>query len=99
MIEYTGLRPGEKLYEELLMDEEGLRSTDNKLIHIGHPIKMDDDVFSAQLSRLADAAYNESEDICSMVEEIVPTYHPYRPAETAKAPDADAVRTAKSAAE
>ena len=99
MIEYTGLRPGEKLYEELLMDEEGLRSTDNKLIHIGHPIKMDDDVFSAQLSRLADAAYNESEDICSMVEEIVPTYHPYRPAETAKAPAADAVRTAKSAAE
>ena len=44
-IEYTGLRPGEKLYEELLMDEEGLQETENKLIHIGQPIDMDDEWF------------------------------------------------------
>ena len=60
---------------------------------------MDDDVFSEQLSRLADAAYNESEDICSLVEEIVPTYHPYRPDGAVKTPAADAACTAKSAAE
>ena len=75
-IEYTGLRPGEKLYEELLMKEEGLQETANKLIHIGRPIEMDDEKFKAQLDRL-DAAYRaESDNMKELVAEIVPTYHP-----------------------
>ena len=73
-IEYTGLRPGEKLYEELLMREEGLQDTANKLIHIGKPIEMDDELFKQQLARL-DAAYRcETEDMKDIVAEIVPTY-------------------------
>lgn len=72
---YTGLRPGEKLYEELLMAEEGLRETTNKLIHIGKPIDMDDDSFLLQLARLEVAYENESENMKDIVEEIVPTYH------------------------
>ena len=71
---YTGLRPGEKLFEELLMKEEGLQSTANKLIHVGKPIEMDDELFLKQLDRL-DAAYRvEAEDIKEIVAEIVPTY-------------------------
>ncbi len=73
-IKFTGLRPGEKLYEELLMDEEGLKETQNKLIHIGRPIEMDDEEFKRQLQRLEDAYRNESEDIKDIVAEIVPTY-------------------------
>ena len=75
-VEYTGLRPGEKLYEELLMKEEGLQETANKLIHIGKPIEMDDEKFKEQLQRL-DAAYRvEAENMKELVAEIVPTYHP-----------------------
>ena len=78
-IEYTGLRPGEKLYEELLMKEEGLQETANKLIHIGKPIEMDDKLFKEQLQRL-DAAYRvEATDMKELVAEIVPTYHPQIP--------------------
>ena len=75
-IEYTGLRPGEKLYEEKLMAEEGLRMTDNKLIHIGSPIPFDMDLFVDQLKELMDASYANRDDIRKLVEEIVPTYHP-----------------------
>ena len=73
-IEYTGLRPGEKLYEELLMKEEGLQETANKRIHIGKPIEMDDEAFKRQLDRLDKASRSESEDIKDIVAEIVPTY-------------------------
>lgn len=75
-IVYTGLRPGEKLYEEMLMAEEGLKDTDNKLIHIGMPIKMDEERFLMQLENLADYVVKEPKDICKWVQEIVPTYHP-----------------------
>jgi FlaA1/EpsC-like NDP-sugar epimerase len=75
-IEFTGLRPGEKLYEELLMDEEGLTDTDNKLIHIGKPLKIDEEKFFEQLERLSKAAKNEEPNIRELVKEIVPTYHP-----------------------
>ena len=74
MVEYTGLRPGEKLYEELLMAEEGLQSTDNKLIHVGKPIEMDDEKFLEQLERLEDACKRESPEIKQIVSEMVPTY-------------------------
>jgi len=73
-IVYTGLRPGEKLYEELLMDEEGLRETENKLIHIGKPIEMDDEWFSFRLHELENACVEESENIRELVSELVPTY-------------------------
>ncbi len=73
-VEYTGLRPGEKLYEELLMKEEGLQETANKLIHIGKPIEMDDEKFLQQLSRLEDACKAEVTNIKDIVAEIVPTY-------------------------
>ena len=71
---YTGLRPGEKLYEELLMKEEGLQETANKLIHIGKPIEMDDGKFAAQLERLKEACQAETENMKDIVAEIVPTY-------------------------
>jgi len=74
MVEYTGLRPGEKLYEELLMAEEGLESTANKLIHIGKPIIMDDERFKEQLLRLENACKSESPEIKEIVAEMVPTY-------------------------
>lgn len=74
-IKYTGLRPGEKLYEELLMDEEGLQSTDNELIHIGRPIEFDEKLFQKQLADLYQKAYSENEDMKHLVSEIVPTYH------------------------
>ncbi len=75
-IEYTGLRPGEKLYEELLMKEEGLQETQNKLIHIGKPIEMDDELFKTQLDRLETAYKQEVTNMKQIVAEIVPTYHP-----------------------
>ena len=71
---YTGLRPGEKLYEELLMKEEGLQETANRLIHIGKPIEMDDDKFAAQLDCLKAACQAETENMKDIVAEIVPTY-------------------------
>lgn len=73
-IQYTGLRPGEKLYEELLMDEEGMQETANKMIHIGKPIEMDEKFFLRQLDRLSKAADNDSRMIKQLVKEIVPTY-------------------------
>lgn len=75
-IEFTGLRPGEKLYEELLMDEEGMKDTENKLIHIGKPIELDEELFFRQLDDLKNAAKNESIDIKQIIKQIVPTYHP-----------------------
>ena len=73
-IEFTGLRPGEKLYEELLMNEEGLKETPNKLIHIGMPIKFDEEKFCRQLKMLKEAADEDSDAVKQMVQEIVPTY-------------------------
>ena len=75
-IKYTGLRPGEKLYEEKLMAEEGMQKTDNDLIHIGNPIPLDTDVFLDQLKKLMKAAYENDDAIRDAVEEMVPTYHP-----------------------
>lgn len=76
-IEYTGLRPGEKLYEEKLMSEEGMRTTPNKLILIGSPIPFDPDTFLGQLQMLMEAAYAGKEDeIRTLVEGVVTTYHP-----------------------
>ena len=73
---YTGLRPGEKLYEEKLMDEEGMQKTPNSLIHIGCPIPFDTDQFLVDLEKLMHAAYENDADIVSMVAQIVSTYHP-----------------------
>lgn len=75
-IEYVGLRPGEKLYEEKLMAEEGMKKTDNKLIHIGKPIPFDTEVFLKQLEELAMASYENADNIVEMVEKIVTTFHP-----------------------
>ena len=75
-IEYTGLRPGEKLYEEKLMAEEGMKKTENKLIHIGKPIEMDDEVFKKKLAKLDDDSKEDDENIRQYVMDIVPTYHP-----------------------
>jgi len=73
-IVYTGLRPGEKLFEELLMDEEGMQETANKLIFIGKPIEMDDEKFAEQLKRLNEASKHESDEIKHIVAEVVTTY-------------------------
>lgn len=78
-IEFTGLRPGEKLYEELLMDEEGLRETENKMIHIGKPIEIDEMQFFGQLNRLKKAATEECANMKELIQEIVPTYNPNQP--------------------
>lgn len=75
-VEYTGLRPGEKLYEEKLMAEEGMKTTDNKLIFIGHPIEMDDEEFMKKLSKLDDDSKEDDKNIRQYVMDIVPTYHP-----------------------
>lgn len=75
-IEFTGLRPGEKLYEEMLMDEEGLQDTANKMIHIGKPIDIDEERFMDQLAELKDYVVEEPSDIRRVVKEIVPTYNP-----------------------
>ena len=73
-IEYTGLRPGEKLYEEMLMDEEGLKETENSLIHIGKPLVFDGEAFLERLNSLYDEAYDETENMKELVAELVPTY-------------------------
>ncbi len=83
-IVYTGLRKGEKLYEEKLMAEEGLRKTENKLIHIGCPIPFDTDEFLVRLDGLMRAAYANREDIRDFVQEIVTTYHPLESGEEGK---------------
>lgn len=75
-IVYTGLRPGEKLFEERLMDEEGMTKTSNKLINIGRPIPFDEDEFISRLPELFDAAYEDREDIRDIVEGYISTYHP-----------------------
>ena len=75
-VAYTGLRPGEKLYEEKLMAEEGMKKTRNELIHIGSPIPFDYESFLLQLNNLMEAAYENREEICKMVEQMVSTYHP-----------------------
>lgn len=76
MVEYTGLRPGEKLFEELLMDEEGLQETENELIHIGKPIEMDDEWFQEKLKELDQESRLEDGKIKEIVAGIVPTYKP-----------------------
>lgn len=73
-IEYTGLRPGEKLYEELLMKEEGLEETPNNLIHIGKPIELNEEEFFEKLKELKEDAYEEIDDIRPFIQELVPTY-------------------------
>lgn len=73
-IEFTGLRPGEKMYEELLMDEEGLKKTANKMIFIGKPIDFDTEVFEKQLEELILHAKQEDKDIRKEIKDIVPTY-------------------------
>ena len=75
-IEYTGLRPGEKLYEEKLMAEEALKKTENELIHIGCPIPFDIEEFLKELDALTEAAYKNDDKIRERVEKIVSTYHP-----------------------
>ena len=76
-IEYTGLRPGEKLYEEKLMAEEGLQKTENDMIHIGNPIVFDEEQFLSNLTKLMNAAYANKESVIrELVAEAVPTYHP-----------------------
>ena len=75
-IEFTGLRPGEKLYEELLMDEEGMKDTANKMIHIGQPIQIEEDKFLEQLKELKEYVEQEPDDIREYIMRIVPTYIP-----------------------
>ncbi len=75
-ISYTGLRPGEKLYEEKLMAEEGMKTTQNSLIYIGRPIAFDTDLFLQQIRSLMEACYENRSDIRALVQKIVPTYQP-----------------------
>ena len=77
-IKITGLRPGEKLYEEMLMDEEGLEETPNKLIYIGKPIKMNEKIFLNRLDKLIKAANENNEDIKEMTANVVDTYNVYK---------------------
>ncbi len=73
-IVFSGLRPGEKLYEEMLMEEEGMQDTANRLIHIGKPIQFDEDEFLKRLEELRDYVVTEPDDIRQYVQRIVPTY-------------------------
>lgn len=73
-IKYIGLRPGEKLYEELLMNEEGMQTTENSRIFIGRQIAFDEKVFREQIKELAKEAENECPDICYLVKKMVPEY-------------------------
>jgi len=82
---YTGLRPGEKLYEEKLMAEEGLQRTENEMIHIGSPIPFDSQLFLGQLKELMTAAYSNDDNIRSLIMEMVPQYVPF-PGEAEKTP-------------
>ena len=75
-IEYTGLRPGEKLFEEKLMAEEGLEKTANELIYIGHPIEFDEEELFESIEELKEAAYANDERIRALVMEVVTTYKP-----------------------
>lgn len=75
-IVYSGLRPGEKLYEEKLMAEEGLKKTKNDLIHIGCPIPFDVEEFLQELDGLLEAAYKNKDDVKERVQKVVRTYHP-----------------------
>ena len=75
-IKYTGLRPGEKLFEELLMDEEGMQDTENKLIHIGKPIDFDEEAFLQRLDEMYKPITTEQVDVRAFVKEMVPTYQP-----------------------
>lgn len=75
-IVFTGLRPGEKLYEEMLMDEEGMQNTANQRIHIGKPIEMDEEAFLKQLQELSEYVAMEPSDIRDWVKRMVPTYYP-----------------------
>lgn len=84
-IRYTGLRPGEKLFEEMLMDEEGLRETANKLIHIGQPIRISEEHFLEQLAQLETACEQNSPQIRALIARIVPTYHRAAVTQTAQA--------------
>lgn len=74
-IKYTGLRPGEKLYEEILKEEEGLQKTENELIYIGKPLEFDEVHFLSELKKLEKAAVDEQFDVKEIVSGIVPTYH------------------------
>lgn len=76
-IVFTGLRPGEKLYEEILMNEEQLKSTKNELIYIGRPIEFDEKEFEKSLEYLRENMYDDDFDVKSAVSKIVPTYSPY----------------------
>ena len=75
-LEYTGLSKGEKLFEEKLMAEEGLKKTKNDLIHIGCPIPFDIEIFLKDLNSLLEAAYKNKDDIRERVQKVVTTYHP-----------------------
>ena len=88
-IKFSGLRPGEKLYEELLMDEEGLQDTENKLIHIGKPIKLDEEKFLKALDNLYMACLDEPNPatVRKLVGDIVPTYKPKNPVDKASTKD------------
>lgn len=82
-IEFTGLRPGEKLYEELLMGEEGLRETPNRLIYIGMPIEFDSEKLEKDLEKLKEAADGDDEKrVKELVKELVPTYRPTQAGKT-----------------
>ena len=73
-IKYIGLRPGEKLFEELLMDEEGLQNTENKLIHIGKPIAINEEEFIKKLNELEIEVIKETDNVRDLLQEIVPSY-------------------------
>ncbi|MGN0451051.1 MAG: polysaccharide biosynthesis protein [Acutalibacteraceae bacterium] len=74
-IEFIGLRPGEKLYEEMLMAEEGLQDTENGMIHIGKPIEYDENEFFKTLDQMKNCMYDDTTDIRALVKKIVPTYN------------------------